>query len=219
MPNRICLASKSPRRRELLGLYGWEITVLSDPSEPRGWFAGDEEELAGETPADYVRRTAVTKLMDGIAARDELGDAVRGLPVIAADTVVSIDGRVLGKPRDRAQAEAFLRALSGRAHEVRTALAVGRTKDDYRTVSVASVVEMRPVSEAEIHAYTMTDEPYDKAGGYGIQGLAGLFVRTIRGSYTAIMGLPVCEAAELLALYGAPAPVLAQRMSTSSTSK
>lgn len=219
MPNRICLASKSPRRRELLGLYGWEITVLSDPSEPRGWFAGDEEELAGETPAEYVHRTAVVKLMDGIAARDELGAAVSGLPVLAADTVVSIDGRVLGKPRDRAEVEAYLRALSGRAHEVRTVVAVGRTRDDYRTVSVASEVEMRPLSEAEIRAYASTNEPYDKAGGYGIQGLAGLFVRTIRGSYTAIMGLPVCEAAELLALYGAPAPVLAQRMSTNSTSK
>ncbi len=185
MQNFIYLASKSPRRRELLRAYGWEPQVLSDPSEPRGWFAGDEEEL----------------------------------PVLAADTVVSLDGRILGKPRDREEAARFMRALSGRTHEVRTAVAVGRSREDYRALVVLSGVTMRPMSEEEIGRYVMTDEPYDKAGGYGIQGLAGLFVRSVAGSYTGIMGLPVCEAAELLASYGVPAPALIQPIPTSSTSK
>ena len=214
MQNFIYLASKSPRRRELLRAYGWEPQVLSDPSEPRGWFAGDEEELPGETPADYVLRTAVTKLMDGIAARNELSDPRMDAPVLAADTVVSLDGRILGKPRDREEAARFMRA-----HEVRTAVAVGRSREDYRALVVLSGVTMRPMSEEEIGRYVMTDEPYDKAGGYGIQGLAGLFVRSVAGSYTRIMGLPVCEAAELLASYGVPAPALIQPIPTSSTSK
>ena len=210
MPH-IYLASKSPRRRELLRAYGWEPEVLSDPSEPRGWFAGDEEEMPGETPADYVLRTAVTKLMDGIAARAEIPDADRSAPVVAADTAVSLDGRVLGKPRDREEAVAFLRALSGRAHEVRTAVAVGVSRERWRSRVVLSAVRMRELSEAEIEAYVNTDEPWDKAGGYGIQGLAGLFIRSIDGSYTAIMGLPVCETAELLEEFGHPAPRLSGR--------
>lgn len=198
MQNFIYLASKSPRRRELLRAYGWEPQVLSDPSEPRGWFAGDEEELPGETPADYVLRTAVTKLMDGIAARNELSDPRMDAPVLAADTVVSLDGRILGKPRDREEAARFMRALSGRTHEVRTAVAVGRSREDYRALVVLSGVTMRPMSEEEIGRYVMTDEPYDKAGGYGIQGLAGLFIREITGSYSGIMGLPVFETGALL---------------------
>lgn len=204
------LASKSPRRRELLSAYGWNPVILSDPTEPRGWFAGDEEEIPGETPAQYVLRTAVTKLMDGIAARDELaGSDPKGV-VVAADTVVSLDGRVLGKPRDREEALAFLTAMSGRKHEVRTAVAVGVDREHYATCVVLSEVEMRSLLREEMEAYVATDEPWDKAGGYGIQGLAGLFIRSIAGSYTAIMGLPVCETAELLATFGLKAPKLMQ---------
>ena len=202
MQNFIYLASKSPRRRELLRAYGWEPQVLSDPSEPRGWFAGDEEELPGETPADYVLRTAVTKLMDGIAARNELSDPRMDAPVLAADTVVSLDGRILGKPRDREEAARFMRALSGRTHEVRTAVAVGRSREDYRALVVLSGVTMRPMSEEEIGRYVMTDEPYDKAGGYGIQGQAALFIVDIAGSYSGIMGLPMYETAQLLRAAG-----------------
>ena len=189
MDTLIYLASKSPRRREILSNLGWEPVVLADPKAPRGWFAGDEEEKPGETPEDYVLRTAVVKLMDGLCARNELPDAREDRPVLAADTVVSLDGWVLGKPRDRAEAEAFLRSMSGRTHEVRTA-------------------EMRELSNAEIAAYAATAEPYDKAGGYGIQGAAGLFICRISGSYSAIMGLPVCESGELLARFGAKAPIL-----------
>ena len=198
MQNFIYLASKSPRRRELLRAYGWEPQVLSDPSEPRGWFAGDEEELPGETPADYVLRTAVTKLMDGIAARNELGDPRMDAPVLAADTVVSLDGRILGKPRDREEAARFMRALSGRTHEVRTAVAVGRSREDYRALVVLSSVAMRPISEEEIGRYVMTDEPYDKAGAYAIQGHAALWCAGIEGCYYNIMGLPVHRTAQLL---------------------
>ena len=190
MQNFIYLASKSPRRRELLRAYGWEPQVLSDPSEPRGWFAGDEEELPGETPADYVLRTAVTKLMDGIAARNELDDPSMDAPVLAADTVVSLEGKILGKPRDREEAARFMRALSGRTHEVRTAVAVGRSREDYRALGVLSRVPMRPISEEEIGRYVMTDEPYDKAGGYGIQGLAGLSCSRWREAIPALWGFP-----------------------------
>lgn len=110
MDTLIYLASKSPRRREILSNLGWEPVVLADPKAPRGWFAGDEEEKPGETPEDYVLRTAVVKLMDGLCARNELPDVREDRPVLAADTVVSLDGRVLGKPRDRAEAEAFCEA-------------------------------------------------------------------------------------------------------------
>ena len=137
--------------------------------------------------------------------------ANRSAPVVAADTAVSLDGRVLGKPRDREEAVAFLRALSGRAHEVRTAVAVGVSRERWRSRVVLSAVRMRELSEAEIEAYVNTDEPWDKAGGYGIQGLAGLFIRSIDGSYTAIMGLPVCETTELLEEFGHPAPRLSGR--------
>ena len=195
MDTLIYLASKSPRRREILSNLGWEPVVLADPKAPRGWFAGDEEEKPGETPEDYVLRTAVVKLMDGLCARNELPDVREDRPVLAADTVVSLDGRVLGKPRDRAEAEAFLRSMSGRTHE-------------WDSVVVTSTVEMRELSDAEIAAYAATAEPYDKAGGYGIQGAAGLFICRISGSYSAIMGLPVCESGELLARFGAKAPIL-----------
>lgn len=208
MDTLIYLASKSPRRREILSNLGWEPVVLADPKAPRGWFAGDEEEKPGETPEDYVLRTAVVKLMDGLCARNELPDVREDRPVLAADTVVSLDGRVLGKPRDRAEAEAFLRSMSGRTHEVRTAVAVGVSRAEWDSVVVTSTVEMRELSEVEIAAYAATAEPYDKAGGYGIQGAAGLFICRISGSYSAIMGLPVCESGELLARFGAKAPIL-----------
>ena len=179
MDTLIYLASKSPRRREILSNLGWEPVVLADPKAPRGWFAGDEEEKPGETPEDYVLRTAVVKLMDGLCARNELPDVREDRPVLAADTVVSLDGRVLGKPRDRAEAEAFLRSMSGRTHEVRTAVAVGVSRAEWDSVVVTSTVEMRELSEAEIAAYAATAEPYDKAGGYGIQGAAGLFILSL----------------------------------------
>ena len=156
MDTLIYLASKSPRRREILSNLGWEPVVLADPKAPRGWFAGDEEEKPGETPEDYVLRTAVVKLMDGLCARNELPDAREDRPVLAADTVVSLDGRVLGKPRDRAEAEAFLRSMSGRTHEVRTAVAVGINRAEWDSVVVTSTVEMRELTDAEIAAYAAT---------------------------------------------------------------
>ena len=156
MDTLIYLASKSPRRREILSNLGWEPVVLADPKAPRGWFAGDEEEKPGETPEDYVLRTAVVKLMDGLCARNELPDAREDRPVLAADTVVSLDGRVLGKPRDRAEAEAFLRSMLGRTHEVRTAVAVGVSRAEWDSVVVTSTVEMRELSDAEIAAYAAT---------------------------------------------------------------
>ncbi len=204
--NRLYLASKSPRRKALLSSIGFEPVVLADPVEPRGWFAGDEERQAGELPAAYAERTACEKFAKGLAAAREVektsGDALLARPVLAADTVVSLDGEVLGKPKDAEEAVAFLRALSGRVHEVRTTVVVGRSARDRRFLTNLSLVSFCSLSEDDIAAYVATGEPFDKAGGYGIQGLAGIFIDRIEGSYTGIMGLPIFEAAQLLKAYG-----------------
>lgn len=180
------LASASPRRRELLAQVGLtpEVRVYSI----------DETPHAGEAPETYVRRMATEKLE--AALEEEAG------PVLAADTVVVDGGRVLGKPRDAAHNAEMLEALSGTAHQVITAVAVGtRTKVAVR--SVVSEVRFRLLGAATIARYVATGEGLDKAGGYGIQGIAGGFVSEIRGSYSAIVGLPLCESVEMLEAAGA----------------
>ena len=125
-------------------------------------------------------------------------------PVLAADTVVSLGDEVLGKPADAEEAKAFLRRLSGCAHLVQTTVVAGTSLEDAEELTSTSSVLFRPLSESEIDAYVATGEPFDKAGGYGIQGLAGVFVECIDGSFTGIMGLPVREASEVLARAGRP---------------
>ena len=196
------LASKSPRRKSILEGLGYDVRVLEKSKEPMGYFPGDEEVLEKESPETYVMRTALEKFREGIALKLALGAGAADAPVLVADTTVSLGENILGKPRDEAEAVRFLLALSGRAHDVRTSVVVGRTWEDRQDRLQCSRVHFRKISPEEAIAYARTGEPYDKAGGYGIQGLAGIFVERIEGSFTGIMGLPVFEAAELLRAHG-----------------
>ena len=188
------LASGSPRRRELLTQIGVPFNTVSA--------AIDETPLANESPAAYVERLAREKAQAG---RLQL---LKSIPdgafcVLGADTAVVLDERILGKPVDEADALAMLMALSGRVHEVLTAIAIidaGRCE----TRVVSSQVRFRNISKQEASLYWASGEPRDKAGGYAIQGLAAVFVTGLNGSYSAVVGLPVCETAELLGHFGIP---------------
>lgn len=187
MKPHIYLASRSPRRAELLQQIGIEFTVL--PSDV------DESLLTDEAPADYVLRLAASK-----AKACQVYIASHGMapyPILAADTSVSVDGDILGKPTDDDEARSMLQRMSGRWHEVLTALAVTSTSGIETALSVTRV-EMVALSASEIDAYIRSGEPKDKAGAYGIQGLAGTFIRRIEGSYSGVMGLPIHETAVLL---------------------
>lgn len=185
------LASGSPRRRELLTQIAVPFLTQIAPI--------DENALPGESPIAYVERLALSKAQAGLAALTDTADAV----VLGADTAVVLDGRILGKPTDRADALSTLSDLSGRTHEVLTAVAlVSRERQASRVVT--SQVTFRALSQAEIEAYWASGEPQDKAGCYGIQGLAAVFVSQLQGSYSAVVGLPLCETAALLAEFAIP---------------
>jgi septum formation protein len=187
----IYLASASPRRRQLLEQIGIAHEVLRVPA-PAG---EDEPVLENETPADYVRRTAREK---ALRARDWIRrESLPPRPVLAADTTVILDGDILGKPADAGHAQDMLRRLSGSIHEVRTAIVLDWHDRLQEDVSVTQV-RFRPLSEAEIDAYCASGEPLGKAGAYGIQGMAAIFVAHISGSYTGVMGLPLFETHRLL---------------------
>lgn len=180
------LASGSPRRRELLTQIAVPFLTQIAPI--------DENALPGESPIAYVERLARAKAQAGLAALADTADAV----VLGADTAVVLDGRILGKPVDRDDGLATLSALSGRTHQVLTAVAlVSRERLESRVVT--SQVTFRALNQAEIEAYWASGEPQDKAGCYGIQGLAAVFVSQLHGSYSAVVGLPLCETAALLA--------------------
>ncbi|RJF95144.1 Maf family protein [Noviherbaspirillum saxi] len=198
---KIYLASKSPRRRELLRQIGveFELLLLRDAA-PRGPEV-NEDVHPGEKAEDYVVR--VTRAKAEFAAKMMMMRRLPIRPVMAADTTVVIDGRILGKPADQADAMDMLRALSGRTHQVLTSVALHRDEDNWQTLQT-SEVRFAPISEDMIRAYCATSEPYDKAGGYGIQGLASVFIAHIAGSYTGIMGLPLHETASLLNQAGIP---------------
>ncbi|MFV3386325.1 Maf family protein [Pseudomonas sp. NY15364] len=183
------LASASPRRRELLAQIAVPcVTQIASI---------DENPLPAEPAAAYVERLAREKARAGLLALGGRKDVV----VLGADTAVVLDGRILGKPEDFAESRAMLQALSGRSHQVMTAVAlVSGDREAARVVS--SEVSFRPISEAEIEAYWASGEPCDKAGSYGIQGLAAVFVNRLQGSYSAVVGLPLCETAELLGEFG-----------------
>ena len=188
------LASGSPRRRELLTQIGVPFTALSADI--------DETPLTDESPAAYVERLARGKALAGYAALSAEQSAGPAC-VLGADTAVVLDGRILGKPQDQAEAQAMLLGLAGREHEVLTAIAL---LDGQRCESrvVRSLVRFRPIDQAEASAYWASGEPNDKAGGYGIQGLGAVFVSGLNGSYSAVVGLPLCETCELLGHFGIP---------------
>ena len=197
--SRIYLASRSPRRRELLRQIGIDHELLMlRVAMPRGHDV-DEEPLAGEHPRDYVLRVCHDKVESGWRRLIE-----RRLPqraVLSADTTVCLGDEILGTPRDAIQAAEFLGRLSGCEHEVLTAVAL---KFQERTETALSVtkVRFRALERAEIEHYVRSGEPLDKAGAYGIQGYAAVFISEIRGSYSGVMGLPLYETAQLLARFG-----------------
>lgn len=199
---RIYLASRSPRRRELLKQAGIAFELLLYREDMRRGFDVDESPLAGEDARAYVTRMARIKAQ---AASLRLQQRrLPDYPILAADTTVVLDARILGKPADHAEALAMLAQLSGRTHEVLTAIAVCRHERLETRLSVSSV-EFAAVSAARLRQYVATGEPLDKAGAYGIQGRAGAFVRHLSGSYTGVMGLPLFETIELLEAFGVAA--------------
>ncbi|NHZ60771.1 Maf family protein [Massilia genomosp. 1] len=198
---KIYLASKSPRRRELLRQIGVEFELLTLRNDtPRG---PDVTEVVhpGEAAIDYVARVANEKAAFGWNMVQNRRLTLR--PVLAADTTVTIDGAILGKPGSPNEAMEMLERLSGRTHQVLTAIAVHHT-DMKRQLTQVSQVRFAKLSAASIKAYCSTPEPYDKAGGYGLQGLAALFVEHIEGSHSGIVGLPLFETAQLLREAGIP---------------
>jgi septum formation protein len=190
----VCLASASPRRRELLAQIGVTVAVVSVPV--------DEARRAGEVPSDYVRRLARAKAV--AAARSPAVPA--GAVVVAADTAVVSGADILGKPASEADAVATLVRLGGTTHEVYTAVAVYSSAGESVAVS-RSEVSFRPVHVAQAAAYWRSGEPGDKAGAYAIQGLGALFIRELRGSYSGVMGLPLYETGALLAEHGVDLPL------------
>jgi septum formation protein len=196
---RIYLASRSPRRRELLKQAGISFEVLLFREDSRRGVDVDESPVAQESPRDYVQRMARIKTQ---AAALRLAQRRLPLyPVLGADTSVILDERILGKPADADEAVAMLSALSGRVHEVMTAVAVCRHERLETRLSV-SKVEFSPLTPVQIRQYVASGEAFDKAGAYAIQGRAGAFVRHLAGSYTGVMGLPLYETIELLESFG-----------------
>lgn len=183
----IILASKSPRRQELLRLLGVEYKTLTEDV--------DETMDPQQSPLDEVRRVSACKaqaVADRVCADDI---------VISADTVVVLDGQVMGKPKSEKEAVQMLSALSGRTHRVMTGLTVRQASRE-TSVTVTTEITFRALSEREIRAYVASGEPMDKAGAYGIQGGASVFVSHIAGDYFNVMGLPVCTLTQLLRSYG-----------------
>ena len=199
----IWLASRSPRRQELLTQIGVAFDVLR-LREASGR-TPDVLEVAhdGEPALHYVERIARTKANVGWQSMVARGLEPR--PVLGADTEVILDGEVFGKPADERAAKAMLARLSGRTHEVVTAVAL-RWQDDTHFAMSTSKVTIAPLTKSAIAAYVASGEPFDKAGGYGIQGRAAAFVTRLDGSYSGVMGLPLAETAALLARAGFPVP-------------
>lgn len=191
----IYLASQSPRRRALLAQIGIAHEVLPLHYAGVADYTVDETPHVNESPVDYVQRVCLEKTRAGLAML-----AARALPVapvLAADTSVVLDAQILGKPENLEHAAAMLRSLSGREHQVLSAVAVG-WRGEIRLTLSTSVVRFAPLSEARIQRYLQTGESADKAGGYAIQGIASAFIEQLTGSYSGVMGLPLFETVALL---------------------
>lgn len=201
LPARIYLASRSPRRRELLAQIGVQFDLLLFRSDGRHDPEVLEDTLPGELPEVYVRRVAQAKAEYGVRLAKERGLLAR--PVLSADTTLDLDGEIIGKPRNEADAVSILQRLSGRTHLVLTAVAIANEQRLEHVLSV-SEVRFRPLHDEEILRYARTGEPMDKAGAYGIQGRAAMFVEAIHGSHSGIVGLPLCETTLLLRQFGYP---------------
>lgn len=196
---RLYLASRSPRRRELLHQIGIDFDTVVFRGGLRADSETDETPLPGEDPVTYVERVARAKAVHGLTIVQERRLPMR--PVLAADTTLEFEGEIIGKPSDMADAAQILRRLSGQTHRVLTGVAINHLGQTEYVLS-RSEVRFRKIDDEEIRHYVMSGEPMDKAGAYGIQGRAGLFVEHLSGSFTGVMGLPVCETGELLKRFG-----------------
>jgi septum formation protein len=189
MESRIILASKSPRRYELLKQVGLDFDVIPGGIE--------EDYIKGESPRKHVLRLAEAKALD-------VGNQYPDRWVVAADTSVYIDHSILGKPKSREEAKKMLRRLSGKEHRVLTGFSVQhleRGKGDREAVQTA--VRVKKLTQAEMEWYIKTGEPFDKAGGYAVQGIGSFMIESIKGSYTNVVGLPICELIQMLNRLGA----------------
>lgn len=196
---RIYLASRSPRRRELLNQIGIAFDTILFRADARADPETDETPQAGEDPIAYVERIARAKAGHGLKILQARKLPPR--PVLSADTTLEFAGEIIGKPTDASDAIAILHRLSGQTHRVLTGVAVNHMGHvDY--LLSRSEVRFRRLDDEEIRHYVLSGEPMDKAGAYGIQGRAGLFVEHLAGSYSGVMGLPVCETGELLKRFG-----------------
>lgn len=185
MDYKIILASSSPRRRELLETVGLEFEVIN-PS-------ADESLLKNETPEEFALRVSVDK------ASSVSRHLANGHIVIGADTIVVVDGEILGKPTGEEEAASMLNKISGREHRVLTAFSIVKPKDDVLHSEIVDTrVGVKPLAASEIEGYINTGEPMDKAGAYGIQGIGSFLVKDIEGSYTNVVGLPVVELLQAL---------------------
>jgi septum formation protein len=182
---QLYLASKSPRRRELLAQLGLVFECIEG--------SVDESVLDGEAPQDYVLRLAKAKAVSG---QDNLVVPSQ-IPILGSDTSVVIDNQILGKPQDEQEAVAMLARLSGHSHMVYTAVAIKHNRD-IKSVCCATKVFFAAMTASQINSYVATGEPMDKAGAYGIQGLGGRYIKKIEGSYTSVVGLPLYETSMLL---------------------
>ncbi len=196
---KIYLASRSPRRRELLRQIGVGHELLLLREDPRRSVDVDETPRTDETPRDYVLRVATAKATAGlqVVAR-RAGGMIK--PVLAADTTIALDDAIIGKPVDTADAARILNMLSGRSHTVITVVAMAFAERLETRISV-STVSMRALDDALIRRYIASGEPMDKAGAYAVQGRAAAFITRIEGSYSGIMGLPLAETVELLVAF------------------
>lgn len=200
---RIYLASQSPRRRELLKQVGVNFEVLLLRADAGRGVDVDESPLPGEAAEDYVQRICCEKSTRGASILRYRN--LPAAPVLAADTSVILDGRILGKPENPEHAAEMLRRLSGREHQVLTGIAValGERVDMAMSSSTVRFIEL---DEERIRRYLFTGEGSDKAGGYAIQGLAGAFVARLSGSYSGVVGLPLCETVALLKRFNIATP-------------
>jgi septum formation protein len=187
---QLYLASKSPRRRELLAQLGLAFECIEG--------SVDESVLDGENPQDYVLRLAKAKAVSG---QNNAGSAQSNIPILGADTSVVIGSQILGKPSDEQEAVAMLTRLSGNSHVVYTAVAVNHNRA-IKSVCCVTKVFFADMTVRQINSYVATGEPMDKAGAYGIQGLGGRYIQKIEGSYTSVVGLPLYETGVLLAECG-----------------
>jgi septum formation protein len=198
----IYLASASPRRRELLRQIGVQFDVLVFRVGERGEDADVDESLQADEKAErYVERLALTKASAGV--KRLLWRKLPRQPVLAADTAIELDNKIIRKPTDINDAHDILQQLSGRSHRVLTAVAVS-DGEKIRSMMSTSEVRFKPLSDDNIRHYISTGEPLDKAGAYGIQGFAATFIEEIHGSYSGIMGLPLFETAALLTVFDYP---------------